>query len=576
MGSHSSLLSRMCSPRSSLTPLPLPRGISVGSWTGGPVLQWQRPVAGLAIPAPRNVDAWVAAAEPSTKCPRLAGACTSSVARPQKVPKDKIVENFVLDDAGSAAREAAAAGVRPRLLAELAAMVAECSPVPALVLRMRMEGEPCVGTSPSLSAVFHRKATGTIAKRSSALRLYLKWLKSIGINHLVISEDLVFKYFMALRGEGAPASRAQALREAVGFLVGTVEVEAQAVLASRRLQGSSLQMLSTRRALRQRAPLLVSALACLEEIVCSSSDPRERVLVGALVFTALSRSRVGDLCQVEKQPSLDLKGDGTGYVECNLTGHKTARPGSKRSMAVVAVTPGVTPLQWAEAWVAARAATGADSIFSLFPAPASTGGWATSSLTTFEVAALLRSCLVRSGFRPEDLTNIGSHSLKATALSWTAKYGVPQAVRRVLGYHKAKDEASVAAYARDELAAPLRALEDVLAAIRDGSFRPDESRSGRVGLAVQEKQPVVELSDEEVSSISSSSQAVTSPVPSDDDGEVGTVAEVPLGKYVLNKKSSILHLLGADGRLDCGRRLPLEHQRVSGRPSGSRLCSRCF
>jgi hypothetical protein len=73
----------------------------------------------------------------------------------------------------------------------------------------------------------------------------------------------------------------------------------------------------------------------------------------------------------------------------------------------------------------------------------------------------------------------GTHSLKATVLSWAAKFGVPVRVRRTLGYHIASDDTSCFTYGRDNQSEPLRWVERVLEAIRSGEFVPDQTRSGR-------------------------------------------------------------------------------------------------
>ena len=70
-----------------------------------------------------------------------------------------------------------------------------------------------------------------------------------------------------------------------------------------------------------------------------------------------------------------------------------------------------------------------------------------------------------------------AHSMKATALSFLAKYGASEADRLVLGHH-ADTSGSLAVYSRDLQAKPLRALEQCLDAIRRKVFLPDVSRSG--------------------------------------------------------------------------------------------------
>jgi phosphotransferase system IIA component len=71
-----------------------------------------------------------------------------------------------------------------------------------------------------------------------------------------------------------------------------------------------------------------------------------------------------------------------------------------------------------------------------------------------------------------------SHSFKATALSYLAKYGCSFEDRLALGYHV--DQVRMALrYSRDGASRPLRVLETCLTDIRTGKFRPDVTRSGR-------------------------------------------------------------------------------------------------
>lgn len=73
-----------------------------------------------------------------------------------------------------------------------------------------------------------------------------------------------------------------------------------------------------------------------------------------------------------------------------------------------------------------------------------------------------------------DLT---SHGMKATALSFLAKWGV--------GHHSLRNRSSLECYSRDIQAGPLRVLDQCLKAVRIGSFLPDVARSGYIALPTQ-------------------------------------------------------------------------------------------
>ncbi|CAE7726887.1 unnamed protein product, partial [Symbiodinium microadriaticum] len=73
---------------------------------------------------------------------------------------------------------------------------------------------------------------------------------------------------------------------------------------------------------------------------------------------------------------------------------------------------------------------------------------------------------------------VSSKSMKATIISWAAKRGVDPLTLQRLGYHAAGGMDLV--YSRDSQAPLLLVVEKVLKEVREGIFRPDETRSGRL------------------------------------------------------------------------------------------------
>ena len=59
---------------------------------------------------------------------------------------------------------------------------------------------------------------------------------------------------------------------------------------------------------------------------------------------------------------------------------------------------------------------------------------------------------------------LGTHSCKATALSWAAKFGLDSATRRTLGYHSSKEDRMTHVYSRDAIAAPVREVKSARSA----------------------------------------------------------------------------------------------------------------
>ena len=181
----------------------------------------------------------------------------------------------------------------------------------------------------------------------------------------------------------------------------------------------------------------------------------------------------------------------------------------------------------------------------------------------------MRRLLSDEGFVEELVAEIGSHSLKATTLSWDAKKGLPQDTRRILGYHRLPGDRSVATYSRDELAGPLRLYQEMLKEISGGSFVPDASRSGYVSSSSQLRSRSPSSSSSRSSSVSSSSSSSGSSL--DDDVDVPVA-----GDMVLNKASGIVHLVCAESRTEFGRCLPRRRVAVKDGSSDLRLCKGCF
>ena len=111
------------------------------------------------------------------------------------------------------------------------------------------------------------------------------------------------------------------------------------------------------------------------------------------------------------------------------------------------------------------------------PSLNSSGSFSQHPLDTDSATKLLRELLMRAGFSWEQVCRISSHSLKATALSWAAKFGISREAREILGYHMVGSHSALH-YARDEQAGPLRKLQALYEEIRSGHFQPDNTRSG--------------------------------------------------------------------------------------------------
>ena len=252
---------------------------------------------------------------------------------------------------------------------------------------------------------------------------------------------------------------------------------------------------------KQSAVLTTDAVLYFEKFLADGEeDIVDRYAAGCLLFAVYSRSRISDLREV-KGWFLDfacLVSHGQGYLECSTRSHKTAKDVAACGLAMPLIAPalGLGQVSWAVTFskVAAAVGLGFDTREEgpLLPALDQTGGWMSRSITTAEAGAWLRQILNKGG---QPCQGITGHSLKSTTLSWASKFRLEKHARLQLG-HRATGDGTLNTYGRDFLAPALRRYEEMLAAVRNGSFYPDLTRSGRVqalGQAVK-----VEVSDDEL------------------------------------------------------------------------------
>ena len=123
---------------------------------------------------------------------------------------------------------------------------------------------------------------------------------------------------------------------------------------------------------------------------------------------------------------------------------------------------------------------GNKATYPLMPSPDDQGQATVRPLSTQEASKWLNLLLKQKteSLGMSEPLQYTSHSFKATTLSYLAKYGCSFEDRLALGYHV--DQVRMALrYSRDGASRPLRVLEACLADIRQGKFKPDETRSGR-------------------------------------------------------------------------------------------------
>ncbi|CAJ1438941.1 unnamed protein product [Effrenium voratum] len=330
-----------------------------------------------------------------------------------------------------------------------------------------------------LADIFRAKATATLRARASALLAYMRWGRAEHgrtFTLFPVKEVVVYEYLCFLRDTRSPPTKAERFVQALAFCKGTLQADVDNVLASSRIKGATIPI-EGHRVVRKKRPLTVAQVADLERRA-STDESATGVFCGYLCFLVHGRLRWSDGQYVAEEPTIDTCPDGAGSLEAGLYYHKTANRQKsviRRLLPAACSLPGVSGLPWAQTWLQNRAKHGlrAKKGCPMMPAPLASGKWDSIPLGTAEAIVWMKEVL------QDAQGDVGTHSCKATALSWMAKANVDRHIRRLGGYHVAPGDRSMTEYSRDAQSPVLHALSGLYLAIRGGLFSPDASRSGR-------------------------------------------------------------------------------------------------
>ena len=369
----------------------------------------------------------------------------------------------------------------------------------------------------TIAACVGLRSPHTVLKRANAILAFLRWAdKEDTLEPL--SEGSVWDFFSWLKREGAPPSRAASLMSAFRFINFVLGVSLQDLLSSRRLCGLSIQLGVQKKSASRARPLSVNETKYLHKVLEDSTATNwDRAIAGYLLLALYARARHSDFFQIEEVIA-DFDAEGGGYLEVRLRIHKTAQTLAKRNdlLPVIVSARSIKEGDWLGLVSAAFSRVGL-SLEGIVRAglfrPCKPGGPepGTRSLRSSECTAMLKLMLQRCG---SDTSLVRSHSLKRTILDWGSKFCIDDSILALLGRHSKCVKGSVPVYAREEALKAVKAIEPMLKAIADGSFKPDASRANYFPnepvppagdsvvantLAPATKVEVIEDSDEELS-----------------------------------------------------------------------------
>ena len=475
-------------------------------------------------------------------------------------------------------------------------------------LGMSPHGTTHADVESSLHACFARKATSTLSKRFYALNKFVNYCCRNGLQFFPAREHVVFTYLQQLNADSTTSpSAGRSLLEALRFARGVLGLKADLVeLGTTRVDGLAIELTKRAGPIQQAAPLSVQQVMALERFVAETDDLQDTVIFGGMLVLLYSCGRFSDGQRAVNMildcelGALDVDAlECQGYMELQVLGHKGARSDILKRTFLPLVAPiySLASVDWFRSWLLAREALGLTTNGKLnkpfLCRFRPNGEVMDQELTSAECSALLRRALKLAG---EQASVIRSHSLKTTALSWCCKHGVDIHARRLLGHHLDPNVKSPETYGRDSMAPAVRLFEGTLADIKRGSFRPDETRSGRFVKMPDNTMATSDHDDEDNDSDSdyepSSSESEDSDeapfgLPSESsllwhlampDLRPGFI-EVPDGTMVYrNNVSGVQHLKKAGGlKFMCGRRQNDRYSFYAGKPvKGVALCDHCL
>ena len=293
------------------------------------------------------------------------------------------------------------------------------------------------------------------------------------------NEEQFYHFLKQESARGAPASRLKSMFEALVFVRHVLGVESLHTLTeSRRCTGAAFSRVLT--CPRQADPFTVKQLQVFHTVLRESEEIWNRVMAGMILFCVYARARWSDAQHTEMLVEDKDDEQCIQFLEARTAVHKTARAFHVRHQYLPMAAPafGVTDDNWGFQWTHARRVLKIDDLsrFPLMPAPDSMLEATRRPLTTQEAKLWMHEMLGEHVGRASKIT---SHSCKRTCLSFLAKCGASFEDRLVLGYH-ANSMKMALVYSRDSAARPLALLSHVLGEIKQGTFDPDCTRSGRL------------------------------------------------------------------------------------------------
>ena len=453
----------------------------------------------------------------------------------------------------------------------------------ASLLMMREQGCLDGMLDQSFSDCFRAKASSTLYKRSASLGKLALLLKARGCLYpLRLTELQLYLALCDLRDAEAGATSGQHIIESLFFLEGTARFKLVSIqtVVSGRCKGVARDMFLGKSPLSQRGPLSVQQVIWLEQSM-EQVDSVQRCILGQILFCIHACCRWKDSQRLRR---VDLEEDAEESVlHGEAMSSKTAvtLEAKTRFLPYIALGSGVSKCSWGKLWLQARLEQRLDGLPHFLPSFSERAqSWTDNPLSASEATYWLRDFL-SPRFAGSDILLLGSHSCKATILTWAGRcveiaFTPPE--RRLLGHHLDPGMKSIMVYSREAYVTLYARVLQMFRLIRSGDFDPDRPAISRIvqsqscpktGPQSQVEPPAEPL---EVNSDSDSSVASDEAGQLFGDETVHTLERpsaldeflsVPDEGLAVHSLSGLVHVINEDETLLCGRRMSVNFRLFS-------------
>ena len=473
----------------------------------------------------------------------------------------------------------------------------------------------------TLYDVFAGKSAGTLLNRANPMIRFIAWCRQNGFEPLPLDEEVCYRF--ALNSQHTAPTFLRSFLVSITFSFYVLGLTGgESCFTSSRLKGAVKHSYLKKRKREQRDPLTVEQVRKLELLACGDipGGSSDRLAAWFFLLCVYMRARYSDGLNMDglfvdcPEPN---KSPLYGFIEGHVGRSKTAYTTERKTMnlPMVACRRGISGKDWSSHGLVLRRGMSIpmEAGYPLLPAP-TRAGWQQTPLSAGQAGMWLRGILVGLGEDPDSLKRVGTHSCKATCLSWCSKNNVPIDVRRALGYHSTPGDRTALIYSRDSMAGPLCLLQDTIDQVSAGTFRPgctrsgyhvttsshearDESSadrflrlqreadgsnddSGEIG-ELESESSSEDSADEEFQEhdLSLAASAENEVIPAWNQCEVDVYGDVVDARLVRHRQSTMYHLVADEGgtHLKCGRTITSNFDVVQDEPKFVYpMCTTCF